>query len=372
MTKVLTPFANVFDQRRVFITGHTGFKGSWLTLWLHLLGAEITGFSLPPERENDHFEQLGLRRMIHHIEGDVRDASALSEAMKKASPEFVFHLAAQPLVQRSYRDPKTTFDTNIGGSVNLLEAVRSVNSVRVLIYVTSDKCYRPDEGARAFRETDPLGGHDPYSASKACAELILSSYQSSFFEGSKVSAASVRAGNIIGGGDWSVNRILPDCIRALNAGRAITIRNPDAVRPWQHVLEPIGGYLRLATILRSPQAADFRGSWNFGPSHDSHRPVRDLVDAAITNWGGGRHESIQSNRRTGCFPETKLLYLNCDKASKFLDWHPAWDFHESVARAVEWYKLALSGADVWKLTTGQLLAYGEMSRTKTLVQGPAA
>ena len=250
METPFSPFPNVFAKRRVFITGHTGFKGSWLTVWLHLLGAEITGFSLPPQRGNDHFEELGLRRMIRHIEGDVRDAAALTEAMGKSRPEFVFHLAAQPLVRRSYRDPKMTFDTNIGGSVNLLEAVRSVSSVRVLIYVTSDKCYRPRERARGFKETDPLGGHDPYSTSKACAELILSSYQSSFFEGSKVSAASVRAGNIIGGGDWSEDRIVPDCIRALSAGRAIPVRNPDAVRPWQHVLEPLGGYLALAARLR--------------------------------------------------------------------------------------------------------------------------
>ena len=372
METPFSPFPNVFAKRRVFITGHTGFKGSWLTVWLHLLGAEITGFSLPPQRGNDHFEELGLRRMIRHIEGDVRDAAALTEAMGKSRPEFVFHLAAQPLVRRSYRDPKMTFDTNIGGSVNLLEAVRSVGSVRVLIYVTSDKCYRPRERARGFKETDPLGGHDPYSTSKACAELILSSYQSSFFEGSKVSAASVRAGNIIGGGDWSEDRIVPDCIRALSAGRAIPVRNPDAVRPWQHVLEPIGGYLRLATFLRSAQGADYRGGWNFGPSQDSHRPVQDLVDAAITNWGGGRIESVQPVAGRGTFAETKTLYLNCDKASQVLDWHPTWDFHQSVARTVEWYKLALGGADVWKLTTWQLHAYCAMSRTGRVVEGPAA
>ncbi len=350
---ILTQLRNTFENRKVFITGHTGFKGSWLSLWLHSLGAEVTGFALPPEREQDLFALLNLHSVIRHTEGDIRDSESLRKAMDEARPEFVFHLAAQPLVRRAYRDPKTTFDSNIGGAVNLLEAVRSVPSVRILIYATSDRCYRSEERPHGYQEADPLGGDDPYSASTACAEMVFSSYQASYFEG-KPAAASVRAGNMIGGGDWSEDRIVPDCIRALSTDRPIHVRNPNAVRPWQHVLEPLGGYLRLAAHLYSSQSAVYRGAWNFGPGQDSHHSVQELVDSVIGAWGRGK--AIRRTPKRG-LRETQMLYLNCDKADRLLNWRPTWDFYQSVERTVEWYKHALDGADAWNLTTWQLQAY---------------
>ena len=263
-------FENVFENKRVFITGHTGFKGSWLASWLTLLGADVTGYALPPEHgEEAHFRLLGLASRIRHIEADIRNAECLNTALSDAEPEFIFHLAAQPLVRRSYVEPKVTFDTNVGGSVNLLEAVRRTPSVRVLLYITSDKCYGHVPKPGGYRETDPLGSGDPYSASKACAELVFSSYQSSFFQHKNgFAAASVRAGNVIGGGDWSEDRIVPDSIRALRADQPILVRNPHAIRPWQHVLEALGGYLLIASLLYT-RGREFEGAWNFGPGSGS-------------------------------------------------------------------------------------------------------
>lgn len=256
-----------YANRRVFVTGHTGFKGSWLSSWLTLLGAEVTGFALAPEREQDHFHRLGLSQRMRHIEGDIRDAGGLETALRNAAPEFVFHLAAQALVRRSYVEPKQTFETNVAGSVNLLEAVRATPSVRALVYVTSDKCYREAATPGGYREADPLGGRDPYSASKACAELVFTSYQASFLaQRATFAAASVRAGNVIGGADWAQDRIVPDCVRALLVDQPILIRNPQAVRPWQHVLEALGGYLHLAALLASERGKEFEGAWNFGPA----------------------------------------------------------------------------------------------------------
>jgi len=346
-------FSNLYAGKRVFVTGHTGFKGSWLSAWLHVLGADVTGYALPPEYPGSHFEQLGLDRRIRHIEGDIRDASSLRRALCGARPQFVFHLAAQPLVRRSYAEPKLTFDTNIGGSVNLLEAVRDCDQVRALIYVTSDKCYRNRESREGYRETDVLGGHDPYSASKACAELVLESYQASFFSApGSVMAASVRAGNAIGGGDFAEDRIVPDCIRALASGRPIPVRNPRAIRPWQHVLEPLSGYLALASRLHSGD--DFRGAWNFGPARDSHRSVSELVDTIIDFWGAGSKEQASSG---ASLQETSTLYLNCDKSERELGWRPMFSFTEAVRRTVDWYRQSAAGADAWELTTAQIDEY---------------
>lgn len=346
-------FRNVFEGKRVFITGHTGFKGSWLASWMHLLGADVTGYALPPEYPGSHFEKLGLAKRIRHVEGDLRDAGRLRQSLCAAKPEFVFHLAAQPLVRRSYAEPKLTFDTNVGGSVNLLEAVRASSAVRALIYVTSDKCYRNRESLQGYRETDELGGHDPYSASKACAELLFASYEASFFSASGVKAASVRAGNVIGGGDLAEDRIVPDCIRALTGEVPIAVRNPHAVRPWQHVLEPLSAYIALAGRLYDGE--NLRGAWNFGPAHESHRTVGELVDAVIGFWGSG---SKQIMPRDGAAPkETSFLYLNCDKAIRELGWKPSFDFRESVGYTVDWYREAHEGADAWALTTRQIEAY---------------
>jgi CDP-glucose 4,6-dehydratase len=347
-------FEDTFAGKRVFITGHTGFKGSWLATWLHLLGAEVTGFALPPDSSEGHFALLGLDRRIRHMEGDIRDAQAIAQAIGAARPEFVFHLAAQPLVQRSYDQPKLTFDTNIGGSVNVLEAVRGARSVRSLVFITSDKCYRNDERTSGYREHDTLGGPDPYSASKACAELVFASYQASYLLAEGVAAATARAGNVIGGGDWSEKRIMPDCIRALRTGAPLVIRNPQSVRPWQHVLEPLSGYLELAARLATDTAENLRSSWNFGPDHDMHRTVRELVNEAITTWGSGT--AVYGMPASGSHEFTNL-YLDCSKARARLDWIPQWRFEEGVRKTVEWYKAVHLGRDAWQTTTAQIRAY---------------
>lgn len=350
-------FRNVFRGKHVFLTGHTGFKGSWLAAWLHRLGADVTGYALPPDYDNSHFAQLGLAKRIHHVEGDIRDAAHLERTMVAARPDFVFHLAAQPLVHRAYALPKLTLDTNVGGSVNLLESVRACGTVRVLIYVTSDKCYRNVETQHGYCENDELGGYDPYSASKACAELVFNAYRASYFQvHGSVRAASVRAGNVIGGGDWSENRIVPDCIRALLRNEPIRVRNPHAVRPWQHVLEPLRGYLLLASKLYADD--QYGGSWNFGPTHQAHRTVGELVDTILEFWGSG-------SKICGDIPtagkEAGLLYLNCDKAADQLGWHPLFDFRDAVGQTAEWYKRAagVSANDVWRLTQLQIESYAK-------------
>ena len=343
---------NVFKGRRVFITGDTGFKGSWLATWLYLLGAEVTGYSLPPPEPDSHAEGLNLRERIRHIDGDICDRAELFRALLDSQPEFVFHLAAQALVLRSYQEPYETFQTNVIGSLNLLEAIRHLDSIHVLIYVTSDKCYRNSDGPSGHRETDPLGGVDPYSASKACAELVFSAYQSSFFSGNgRLCAASVRAGNVIGGGDWAENRIFPDCIRALQSGQPLKLRNPHAIRPWQHVLEPLGGYLLLASRLFLAKHGGFSGAWNFGPDPESHLPVANLVREVQRNWGANPLLQEEAHARPY---EAPALYLNCDKARAMLNWCPTWTFEESVQHTTDWYKQYFYGADVWQLTTSQI------------------
>ena len=359
-----TRLTSILRDKRVLVTGHTGFKGSWLATWLHLLGARVTGLALPPESEEDHFVQLQLPQYIEHIEGDIRDVDVVQSVMRDAQPEFVFHLAAQPLVRRSYDEPKLTFDTNVGGSVNVLEAIRATDSVRVAIMVSTDKCYRSREWAWGYRENDELGGSCPYSASKACAELVLSSYQKSFFDnadGPRI--GSVRAGNVIGGGDWAEDRIVPDSIRALRSNNEIVLRNPNAVRPWQHVLEPLGGYLLLATKLYGDSSGRYVGSWNFGPDKmaESHGfegdlTVGRLVETVTESWGADEN-TVANNGEDAHRPETSCLRLNCDKAYYQLGWRPLWDFGRTVAHTVSWYKNWLQGHDAWDLTTGQIAEY---------------
>jgi CDP-glucose 4,6-dehydratase len=348
-----------FQGARIFVTGHTGFKGSWLAAWLHILGAEVTGYALPPEHEEGHFNALALSRRVHHIEGDTRDACGLKAAVAKAHPQFIFHLAAQPLVRRSYAQPRLTFETNIMGSVNLLEAVRECKSAPVVIYVTSDKCYADQQWPWGYRESDLLGGNDPYSASKACAEFIFASYHQSYFGASRIRCATVRAGNVIGGGDWSEDRIIPDCMRALRAGRPIQIRNPESVRPWQHVLEPISGYLALAASLAADEVPSGQ-SWNFGPATGAHRSVKELVEGVIGRWGSGTTEICPAADATQ--KESNTLYLNCEKAWHALGWSARWSFHRTVEMTADWYRCRSLGVDAWKLTSGQIAAYSEASR----------
>ena len=353
-----------YKGKKVFITGHTGFKGSWLATWLLQQGAEVTGYALPPLGGQDHFVQLGLAGRMNHIEGDLLDAARLSRAMQEAAPDIVFHLAAQALVRLSYAQPQLTYATNVMGGVNLLEAVRNTPSVRALVFITSDKCYRNHEWPWGYRESDELGGSDPYSASKACAELVYRSYHESFLATRPgFASATARAGNVIGGGDFSADRIVPDCIRALHKGEAIRVRNPVATRPWQHVLEPLSGYLALGLELLSPQAKQFEGSWNFGPTKDSNRPVGDLVARVIQTWGSGE---MIVERQENAPHECRLLHLNCDKAHSDLGWSPTWHFAEGTDETTLWYKnVMVDGADAWETTNRQIRAYQERLERKS-------
>jgi len=288
-------FEAFYKGKSVFITGHTGFKGSWLALWLHELGAEVTGFALPPNTTPAHFNLIGLKDLVRHIEGDIRDIQAVKHAVDIAKPEIVFHLAAQALVRDSYDDPKTTFDTNIGGTVNILEAIRHCPTVKAIVVVTSDKCYDNKEWVWGYRESDPLGGHDPYSASKGATEIVCAGYRLSYFNkdgcGPHLGFATARAGNVIGGGDWSKDRIIPDCVRALSQNKPIVLRNPLATRPWQHVLDPLYGYLLLAKNLWY-QPNRFSGAWNFGPGLSDQITVAELAERFIAVW-----EAAKSKQR---------------------------------------------------------------------------
>jgi CDP-glucose 4,6-dehydratase len=347
---------SIYRGKRVLVTGDTGFKGSWLCLWLRELGAEVTGFALPPERSDDHFNLLGLDRMIRHVTGDIRDLPALFRVFQEARPEFVFHLAAQPIVRRSYDDPKLTFDTNVGGSVNVLEAVRSTPSVRSLLYVTSDKCYKNREWLWGYRENDELGGRDPYSASKAAAEIVFTSYSDSFFsKRSGFGAASVRAGNVIGGGDWAADRIVPDCIKALKEDRPVVLRNPRAIRPWQHVLDPLSGYLQTAAALYADPAA-YSGAWNFGPGDDSIWTVRQLAEKIVSCWGSGELRIAEAENAPH---EATLLHLSCDKARQKLGWRPRWAVDRAVAETVRWYREVVAGRPPLEISRSQIKEYRE-------------
>lgn len=337
--------------KRVLVTGHTGFKGSWLCVALNELGANVTGYALPPESSDSHFSLLGLDKTIDHIEGDIRDHEHLQRVFAAFKPEIVFHLAAQALVRRSYDEPKLTFDTNIAGSVNVLEAVRNTESVRSFVYVTSDKCYLNREWEWGYRENDELGGHDPYSASKAAAELVFSAYQNSFFtRRASLGASSVRAGNVIGGGDWALDRIVPDCIRSLQAGKSIVLRSPGSTRPWQHVMEPLSGYLLLAARMYE-DSSKFSSAWNFGPHSSEIRTVKDLTTRIIEQWGIGKIEIDACAQK---FHESRLLHLNCDKAHQLLGWHPNWDFDRTVEKTVRWYQEILDGTSALTVTRRQI------------------
>ena len=347
-------YLTTYVGKRVMITGHTGFKGSWLSFLLNEIGAEVLGYSLAPTESVNHFDLLGLASSMNHVEADIRDLTKLSKVMADFQPEFVFHLAAQALVRPSYDDPRSTFDTNIMGSVNLLEAVRDCESVRSLVYITSDKCYENVEWVWGYRENDRLGGADPYSASKAAAEIIFSSYARSFFENRpSLGAASTRAGNVIGGGDWAVDRIIPDCIKAIMAGEAIHLRNPIATRPWQHVLEPLSGYLLLAARL-SEAPHEFSGSWNFGPSASTSLTVSDVAQRLVKHFGKG---SVTHDENVNHYHEAQLLQLNCDKAHNLLKWQSRWDAEKTITMTANWYIELESGKTAAATTREQLYTY---------------
>jgi CDP-glucose 4,6-dehydratase len=345
---------DAFRGRRVLITGDTGFKGSWLALWMTKLGAEVWGFALPAEGDRPHYALLGLANRITHHDGDIRNRDEVQAVVDAAKPEIVFHLAAQSLVKRSYADPKLTFDTNFGGAVNLLDVLRDAPSVKALVFITSDKCYLNKEWEWGYRETDELGGLDPYSASKAATELAFKAYAASFLDANdKLGAATTRAGNVIGGGDWAADRIVPDCIRALENNEPIRIRMPHATRPWQYVLEPLSGYLCLASkLLENP--VKYRGSWNFGPGEDAVRTVHQLTQQLVSDWGSG--EIIVDKLPNQAY-EATLLHLSIDKARMRLGWSPRWTVDKAIRECAIWYKSVLEGADAYSVSSRQIDDY---------------
>ena len=365
-------FSNRFYNRRVFVTGHTGFKGSWLCKWLVTLGAQVTGYALDPQPHETLFDLLGLSQQIKvDTRADVRDRERLKEAVRESKPEFIFHLAAQPLVRRSFEIPVETFETNVMGTAHLLDAAKSLQDNCTIVIVTTDKCYENREWLYAYREEDAMGGYDPYSASKGCAELVTAAYRRSYFSSPnhrRVSVASARAGNVIGGGDWANDRIVPDIFRAIFAGQPVPVRNKQATRPWQHVLEPVSGYLWLAACLDDPSlspfsAADLRSPFNFGPSLASNRSVVDVVETVLSQVPG---TWVDKSDRNAVHEATKLN-LSIDKAFHMLNWTPTWDFAQTIKQTVEWYCLTRDdlscAADV---TLRQIDDYQNLARAKQL------
>ena len=329
------PLSQWYEGRRVFVTGHTGFKGSWLVAWLREAGAVVTGYALPPEAGRPSlFEMAGLSDGITSVLADVRNRGALEASLRAAEPEIVLHLAAQSLVRRSYAEPVATFDTNVVGTAQLLDLVRAHESVRAVVVVTSDKCYENQDLERGYREDDPMGGHDPYSASKGCQELVTAAFRRSFLAGAGIPTATARAGNVIGGGDWAQDRLVADIMRAIASGQPARIRNPHAIRPWQHVLEPLRGYLMLAQALVE-RGSEFAEGWNFGPDLHDAVPVRDLVARLAAQWPEVRAELGAST--TGPH-EARLLRLDNAKARERLGWRPALSLDETVTMTVAWYR----------------------------------
>jgi CDP-glucose 4,6-dehydratase len=340
--------------RRVLVTGHTGFKGGWLSLWLESLGAKVTGLALAPQTPG-FFHAVDLGRGVASVIGDIRDYSVVERSVREASPEVIFHLAAQSLVRASYRDPVANYATNVMGTVHVLEAARHASSVRATVVVTSDKCYENREWLWGYRESDRLGGHDPYSSSKACAEIVSSAYLRSFIQNSDtksgIGLATVRAGNVIGGGDWAEDRLLPDVVRAISLGKDPVIRNPSAVRPWQHVLEPLRGYLMLAERLAGGDAAKFSGAWNFGPRDEDARPVGWLVERFQELWGQPRKWRRDESQQPH---EAGQLRLDASKARFSLGWEATTDAVQALKLTVAWYQGQAAGKDMRQLSLAQI------------------
>jgi CDP-glucose 4,6-dehydratase len=351
---------NFWRGKRVFITGHTGFKGGWLTLWLESLGAKVAGYSLAAPTQPSFFKIAGVENAAVSTIDDIRNLAALRGSMDEFAPEIVFHLAAQALVRPSYQDPVDTYSTNVMGTVNLLESIRHCPSVRSVVIVSSDKCYENREWVWGYREIDPMGGYDPYSNSKGCAELVTAAFRSSFFHPNEyqrhhVAIASARAGNVIGGGDWAQDRLMPDVVRAMVARQTVKIRNPGATRPWQHVLEPLSGYLSLATRLYQ-EGSHFTGGWNFGPRADDTMPVRNLVEHATRLWGKGASLEIANGNQPH---EAAYLALDCSKARSLLDWRPRLRIETALAWTIDWYKTWQEGGDMRAISLAQISTYSE-------------
>ncbi len=352
---------NSWRGRRVFVTGHTGFKGGWLALWLSRLGAELRGYALDPETEPNLFTAARVGTVIDDVRGDLLDRRRLEQSMRDFAPEVVFHLAAQPLVRRSYADPLATYATNVLGTAAVLEAVRSTRSVRAVVCVTTDKCYVNHELDKPYRESDALGGYDPYSSSKACAEIVSAAYRSSFFSVDRpgehrVALATARAGNVIGGGDWSEDRLVPDLIRGFETGAPVRIRRPNAIRPWQHVLEPALGYVMLAERLLAGDARA-AGPFNFGPDPEDAWPVHRIADRLATAWGVGAgwiHDARPDVHEAG------LLKLDSSKAGEVLGWKPQFKVDEALRWTIAWYRAFAAGEDMLKYTQQQIADYDKL------------
>ena len=359
-------FAGAFQGQTVWLSGHTGFKGAWLARWLLKLGARVHGFSLPPATQPAVFEQLHLENQMGHEIGDVRDFDTVKRSILRVRPDFVFHLAAQALVRYSYEHPIETYSTNIMGTAHVLEALRSLGKPCAAVLVTTDKCYENRDLDHAYVEEDPLGGHDPYSSSKGAAEIVISAVRRSFFGKLPVRVASARAGNVIGGGDWAPDRIVPDCIRALQRGEMIPVRNPSATRPWQHVLEPLSGYLWLGAALARPEvvkqdAKDIATAFNFGPDKTANRTVIELVREVLKHWPGRWEDKSNPN----AVHEARLLMLSTARARRLLHWGPTWGFEEAIARTVGWYRNVheRGPAPAEDLTRIQIEEYEQSART---------
>ena len=345
--------AEFWCGKRVFMTGHTGFKGSWLSLWLESLGSNVTGLSLAPPTSPNLFEEVRIEKgMTSHI-SDIRDLSKLKKAMQEAKPEIVIHMAAQPLVRKSYSDPVETYATNVMGTVNVLESVRQTPSVKAVVVVTTDKCYENKEWLWGYRETEPMGGHDPYSSSKGCAELITEAYRRSFFQQHDIRVATARAGNVIGGGDWAEDRLVPDILKAFEKNQVVSIRNPQATRPWQHVLEPLSGYLTLAEHLYA-QGQSYAEGWNFGPNDDDARSVQWIVEQLASNWGKGASWQLD----TGLHPhEANYLKLDTSKSKARLGWQPSWNLQTTLQNITLWHREWLAQKDIKKVCLSQMHQY---------------
>ncbi|MCW6157982.1 MAG: CDP-glucose 4,6-dehydratase [Thermoplasmatales archaeon] len=343
-----------FKDKKVMITGHTGFIGSWLTKWLLMKEADIKGYSLDPPTEPNMYNSIDLSKNIKDIRKDIRDVNSLRDTISEFQPELVFHLAAQPIVLESYDSPVETFDTNVMGTVDLLDNLRRINSVKVIIVMTSDKVYRNNEWVYPYREIDPLGGKDPYSASKSCQDIVVNSFRESYFNEMGVSVSSIRAGNIIGGGDWGKYRIVPDIVRGLTSNKIVKIRNPDAIRPWQYVLEPLSGMLMLARKMWND--VKYSREWNFGPNNQRAITVKELADKFIENWDTGSYSITKSNDKK----ESNYLELDISRAKNELNWFPRYGFEESVEKTVEWYReYYRDRSSINKITENQIMTYFE-------------
>jgi len=359
LVAVQSAFDGAFSGRRVLVTGHTGFKGSWLSRWLLELGADVTGYALEPDTTPSLFTDLALARSMDSRVGDVRDAGRIAALVAETRPELVLHLAAQPLVRRSYAQPAYTFEVNVQGTVNLLEAVRACGETQVLVNVTTDKVYANPETGEPFDEEKPLGGRDPYSASKAASEIVTASYRASFFssEGS-TAVATARAGNVIGGGDWAQDRLVPDCARALSSGTPVLVRNPLSIRPWQHVLEPLSGYLHLTASLLNDRS--LAGPFNFGPDQGAARTVGEVVERLVAAWGAGSWHVPESEAQPH---EAAQLRLDTRKAERVLGWRPVWGLDETIERTAAWYRAYSAGHDAAGLVEADFEAYVAAARS---------